>query len=396
MKIDASSFPRRLWLPAGLLTLSALMGCKPQAAAPAAPPPAEVAVQTIVPRRVAVATELPGRIDAVRVAQVRARVAGILLHRVFTEGSEVKAGDVLFEIDPAPFRANLASAKASQAKAEAAQTQTRTVLERYKTLFASQAISQQDYDNANAAALQATAEAEAAKAAVTNATLNLGYATVTAPISGRIGRALVTEGALVGQNESTPLATIQQLDPVYLDFTQSSTEVLKLRRALAAGTVQSVEPGAAPVTLLLEDGTVYQQRGKLLFSDISVDPNTGMLALRAEFPNPDKLLLPGMFARARLDQAVQDDAITVPMRAVSRGAEGNGSVLVVGPDNKVEARTIKLGDAVNDTWVVREGLKAGERVIVEGLQKARPGATVNPVVPGATPAPAAQPAPDKK
>ncbi len=401
MKVDNSTliFRSGAALVAGLALLGSLNGCKPQAAATANPPPAEVVVETITPRRVAVTNELPGRIDAVRVAQVRARVAGILLRRVFNEGADVKAGDVLFEIDPAPFKANLASAQAALAKSEAAQTQADAQMKRYKSLFDQQAISQQDFDNANATALQTTAEVAAAKAALTNATLNLSYATVTAPISGRIGRALVTEGALVGQNETTPLATIQQLDPVYFDFTQSSTEVLKLRRALAAGTVQSLEPGTAPVTLLLEDGTVYQAKGKLLFSDISVDPNTGMLALRAEFPNPDRLLLPGMFARGRLEQAVQDDAITVPMRAVARGAEGNGSVMVVGAENKVEARTIKLGDAVGDTWIVRDGLKAGERVIVEGLQKTRPGATVNPVAPGASapaPKPAAQPESSKK
>src|SRR4051812_23617695 len=343
---------------------SVLTSCKPGAPAQAqTPPPPEVVVQVVATRRVAVTNELPGRIDAVRVAQVRARVPGILLKRTFEEGADVKAGDKLFEIDPAQFQANLNSAGAALAKAEATRKQAQTIVERYKGLLEAEAVSRQDYDNAVAAALQTAAEVQAARAAVTNATLNLGYATVTAPISGRIGRALVTEGALVGQNESTPLATIQQLDPVFFDFTQSSTEVLRLRRALTAGTVKSIAPGAAQVTLLLEDGTVYQHPGKLLFSDITVDPNTGMLGLRAEFPNPDRLLLPGMFARARLEQAVQDEAITVPMRAVARGAEGNATALVVGPANKVEARLVKLGDAVGDSWVVTEGLRAGERVI---------------------------------
>jgi len=379
---------------AGLALLAPTSGCKRGAApAPAAPPPAEVTVQTISPRRVAVTNELPGRIEAVRIAQVRARVAGILLRRVFEEGADVKAGDVLFEIDPAPFKANLASAQASLAKAEAAQKQSQALLGRYKGLLEAEAVSRQDYDNAAAAALQAAAEVQVAKAAITNATLSLGYATVTAPISGRIGRALVTEGALVGQNESTPLATIQQLDPVDFDFTQSSTEVLRLRRALAAGTLKSVAPGAAQVTLLLEDGTNYQQPGKLLFSDITVDPNTGMLTLRAEFPNPERLLLPGMFGRARVEQAVQEEALTVPMRAVARGAAGNATVLVVGPDNKVEARQIKLGDAVDEAWIVTAGLRAGERVVLEGLQKARPGAVVNPVAADAVRPVAPAPAP---
>lgn len=378
---------------AGCALLGLTLGCKrPAAAAPAAPPPAEVTVQTITPRRIAVTNELPGRIDAVRIAQVRARVPGILLRRVFEEGADVKQGDVLFEIDPAPFKANLASAQAALAKAEAAQKQAQALVERYKSLLEVEAVSRQDYENAAATAASTAAEVQAARAAITNATLNLGYATVTAPIAGRIGRALVTEGALVGQNESTPLATIQQLDPVYFDFTQSSTELLRLRRAMSAGTVKSIAPGAARITLLLEDGTAYQEPGKLLFSDITVDPNTGMVTLRAEFPNHDRLLLPGMFARGRLEQAVQEEALTVPMRAVARGAEGNATALVVGADNKVEARPIKLGDAFGDTWIVAEGLRPGERIIVEGLQKARPGSVVNPVT-AAAPTPAAGAAP---
>ena len=362
-------------------SVAVFAGCKRGGsnAPAAAAPPAEVAVEVIAPRRVAVTNELPGRIDAIRVAQVRARVAGILQKRVFVEGADVKAGETLFEIDPAPFKANLASAQASVAKAEASLKQTRAVAERFKSLIAAEAISRQDYDNAIAAAQEAEAEVQVAKAAATNAQLNLGYATVTAPISGRIGRALVTEGALVGQNETTPLATIQQIDPVYFDFAQSSTDVLRLRRALESGAVKGVAPGAAKVTLLLEDGSVYQHPGKLLFSDITVDPNTGMLALRAEFPNPERLLLPGMFARGRVEQAVNEDAITAPMRAITRGAGGAATVLVVGAENKVELRSLKLGSAVGDRWIVTEGLKAGERIVIEGVQKARPGGVVKPM-----------------
>jgi membrane fusion protein (multidrug efflux system) len=389
------SLPVLLATGFGVLAVS---GCKPAAPAAAAPPPAEVAVQTIVARRVAVTNELPGRISSVRVAQVRARVAGILLKRTFDEGADVKAGQKLFEIDPAQFQANLSSAQAALARAEASHQQTKAVADRYKALLAQQAISQQDYDNANAASLQGDAEVQSAKAALTNAQLSLSYASVTSPIDGRIGRALVTEGALVGQNETTLLATVQQLDPIYFDFTQSSTDLLKLRRAFEAGSVKSIAPGAAQVTLLLEDGSIYQHPGKLLFSDISVDPSTGMVSLRAEFPNPEKLLLPGMFARGRLEQAVDEDAITAPMRAITRGAGGSATALVVGAGDKVELRNVTLGAAVNDSWVVTQGLKAGERIVVEGLQKARPGAIVKPLAggPPAASAPVAPPSASEK
>lgn len=369
------------------------VACKPKdAAAPATPPPVEVTVQSISRERLAVTTELPGRIDAVREAEVRARVPGILLKRTFEEGSDVKAGDKLFEIDPAQFDANYKSAQANLAKAEANQRQAQALAERAKSLVEVEAISKQDYDNAEASALQAAAEVQVAKSALSNSALSLSYATVTAPIDGRIGRALVTEGALVGQNESTPLATIQQLDPIYFDFTQSSTDVLRLRRAVAEGNVKSMEPGTAQVTLLLEDGTEYPLPGKLLFSGISVDPTTGMIALRAEFPNPDRLLLPGMFARGRLEQGVNEQAVTVPQRAATRSAGGGATVLVVNADNKVEARSIELGNAIGDKWVVNKGLEGGERVIIEGLQKVRPGSTVKPVnaVSAVQPAPAAQ------
>lgn len=366
--------------------------CKPEGpATPPAPPPVEVTVITTAPERIAITTELPGRIDAVRVAEVRARVPGILLKRTFEEGSDVKAGDKLFEIDPAQFEASYRSAQANLAKAEANQRQAQALADRAKSLVEVEAVSKQDYDNAEAAALQAAAEVQVAKSALSNSALSLSYATVTAPIDGRIGRALVTEGALVGQNESTPLATIQQLDPVYFDFTQSSTDLLRLRRAVAEGKVKSLEAGTAQVTLLLEDGTEYSHPGKLLFSDISVDPTTGMISLRAEFPNPDRLLLPGMFARARLEQAVNEQAITVPQRAATRSAGGGATVLIVTPDNKVEARSVVLGNAIGDKWVVNQGLKAGEKVIIEGLQKVRPGVTVKPVaVSSVQPAPAAQ------
>lgn len=355
-----------------------ICGCGRQAAPPQMPPP-EVGVVTVQARPVPVTTELPGRIDAIRISEVQARVAGILLKQVYREGSDVKADDVLFQIDPAPLQASYDSAKASLMKAEASLKQTQAQSDRDEVLVKIHAVSQLDYETAVAAAAQGEADVMAAKAALETASLNLGYATVTAPITGRIGKALVTEGALVGQNQATELAVISQLDPIYFDFTQSSVDVLRLRKQLDNGQLKSVEPGAAKVTLLLEDGSTYPLAGKLLFSDITVDPTTGMITLRAEFPNPDGLLLPGMFARGQLEQAVNNEAITVSQRAVVRGADGNASVLVVTPDNKVEMRVVKADVALGDSWIVTDGLKPGERVIVEGLQKVQPGATVSTV-----------------
>ena len=360
------------------LALLALAGCG-QKQQNFTPPPPEVGVVTIQAEPLPITTELPGRIDPVRTAEVRARVAGILLKQVFREGADVKAGDVLFQIDPAPLQAAYDSAKASQAKAEANLKQTQAQADRYKVLVKINAVSKQDYDNTIAAALQSQADILTAKAVVETASLNLGYATVTAPISGRIGKALATEGALVGQNEATELAVIQQLDPIYFDFTQSSTEGLRLRREFESGKLKSLAPGEAKVTLLLEDGTTYPLAGKLLFTDITVDPTTGMITLRAEFPNPDDLLLPGMFARARLEQAVDSNAITVPQRGVAYRADGNPSVMVVTPDDKVAVVPVTVNSAVGNKWIITSGLKAGDRVILEGLQQIQPGMTVNPV-----------------
>jgi len=328
-------------------------------------PPPEVGVVTITPESVALTTELPGRIDPVRVAQVRARVDGIVLHRNFREGDEVTNGEVLYEIDPAPYKAALDSANASLLQAQ-------QLAERYKPLVGINAVSKQDYDNAVSAAAQA-------KAAQEIAAVNFGYCTVTAPISGHIGAALVTEGALVSQSAATEMALVTQLDPIYCDFTESSTELLRLRREMDSGTLKTVAPGEAKVTLLLDDGTTYSEPGKLLFSDVTVDPSSGMVTLRAEFPNPDHLLLPGMFARGVLEQAVDAQAITVPQRGVNVGAGGAASVLVVGADDKVEVRPVQIGQAVGTKWIVTDGLKTGDKVIVEGLQKAMPGMPVKPV-----------------
>lgn len=344
----------------------------------AASPPPEVAVVTVHPERAVFTTELPGRIEARRIAQVRARVAGIVLQRVFQEGSDIKAGDVLYKIDPAPFKATFNSAQASLAKAEANVAQANLKVQRYKPLVETNAISKQEYDDAVTAQKQTVADAAAARAALDTARLNLGYATVTAPISGRIGRSLVTEGALVGQGEATPLATIQQIDPIYVTLTQSGAELLRLKQAMADGRLKSVGKDKARVTLIAEDGRPYQYEGKLLFSDLSVDESTGVITLRAEFPNPDGFLLPGMYARARLEQAVNEQAIMVPQQAVTRSPEG-ASVLLVGADGKVTVQPVQTGAVQGDKWVVTQGLKAGDRVIVEGLQKAHPGAMVKPV-----------------
>jgi membrane fusion protein (multidrug efflux system) len=375
--------PGGLGAAALLLVASGLIaGCdaKPPANAspPPAPPPAEVGVVTVQPHAVSLTTELPGRLEASRVAQVRARAAGILQRRVFREGSDVKAGQVLFRIDPAPYQAAQASAQATLSRAQANLTQAAAQAERFKPLIEANAISKQEYVNAVAAQKQGEADVAAAKAALQSTQINLGYATVTAPISGRIGRALVTEGALVGQGEPTPLAMIQQIDPMYLNITQSPAEVLRLRRAIESGQFERAGGDARRVRLLLEDGSEYKHVGKLLFSDLSVDASTGQIQLRAEVPNPKGLLLPGMYVRARLDQAQIKDAITLPQQAVTRGPTGD-SVLVVGSDGKTAPRQVKVGSAQNGQWVILDGLKAGEMVMVDGFQKLRGNAPVKPV-----------------
>ena len=356
-----------------------LSACGKKEIKPPTGPPAEVSVVTVAAERVNHTTELPGRINPMREAQVRARATGILLKRLFEEGSNVKQGQVLFEIDPLPLQASLASAKASMAKTEAVLKESQATVDRYQELVKINAISKQVYDQAAAALGQNQAELLAAKAAVQTAELNLGYARVNAPISGRIGKALVTEGALVSATEATQLAVIRQLDPVYFDFTQSSTEVLRLKRALENRTLESVAPGEARVTLILEDGTVYRHAGKLLFSDISVDPSTGMITLRAEIPNPEGLLMPGMFARAQIIEGVNVNALTIPQRTITRGAAGASSVLIVNDENTVELRNIEVERTAGTKVVVAKGLKAGERIVVEGSQKAPPGSVVKPV-----------------
>jgi membrane fusion protein, multidrug efflux system len=380
--IESSSLVRAL---AALLLAALLAGCGQGGSSNAqtapgggAPPPPEVGVITVTLREVGLIDELPGRLEASRVAQVRARAAGIVQERLFREGTDVRAGQPLFRIDPAPYQAQVASAQATVARAQANLGQAKALAERYKPLVEANAISKQDYANAVAAEKSAEAEVAAGKAAVQTAEINLNYASVVAPISGRIGRALVTEGALVGQGEATPLAVVQQIDPMYINFTQSATEALKLRRAFQEGRLKRAGGSGALVHVLLEDGSEYPQTGRLLFSDLTVDPTSGQLTLRAEVPNPRGDLLPGLYVRVRLEQAKADKAVLLPQQAVTRSNQGD-SVMVVAPDGKVTPRPVKVGSAQGNDWVILDGLKAGEQVVVDGFQKMRPGAPVKPV-----------------
>lgn len=367
-----------------LLVGAGLSGCgkaEPPAAGSAGaggPPPAEVGVVTVSPRDVGLITELPGRLEASRTAEVRARAAGILQQRVFREGSDVKAGQLLFRIDAAPYAAALQSAEASLSRAQANRTQATALANRYQPLLVENAISQQEYANALAAQQSAEADVAVGQAAVQTARINLGYASVTAPIAGRIGRALVTEGALVGQGQATELAVIQQVNPLFVNFTQSAAEVLRLRRSLEAGQLKGAGAGAASVRVVLEDGSEYKLPGKLLFSDLTVDPATSQITLRAEVPNPDGVLLPGLYVRVRLEQATARDAITLPQQAVNRSARGD-TVMVVDAEGKVAPRPIQVGGQQNGQWIVLGGLEAGEQVMVDGFQKLRGGAPVKPV-----------------
>ena len=400
----------RWGLVAGVSVAVLLSACGKSDAPAAAPggarPAPGVGVVTGQPGDVGLITELPGRLEASRVAQVRARAAGILQKRLFREGSDVKAGQLLFAIDAAPYAAALQSAQATLARAQANLTQAAALAGRYQPLVAAHAVSQQEYANAVAAQKQAEADVAIGKASVQTARINVGYASVTAPISGRIGRALVTEGALVGQGEATPLAVIQQVNPMYINFTQSATDVMKLRAALAGGQFKKASgDNAASVRVVLEDGSTYAQPGRLLFSDLTVDPTTGQILLRAEVPNASGELLPGLYVRVQLEQAQATNAITLPQQAVTRTAQGD-TVMVVDAEGKVAPRKIQLGASKGAQWVVLDGLKEGEQVMVDGFQKLQmmpPGTPVKavpwqpagaapttPAPPAATPAAAAQ------
>jgi membrane fusion protein, multidrug efflux system len=360
--------------PIALACALALSACgkeeakTPQGTTSSSAPQIPVGVITATTSEVGVVTELPGRIEASRVAEVRARSAGIVQKRLFIEGSDVKAGQTLYRIDAAAYEASAQSARASLARAEANLTQTTTQLERFRPLVAANAISKQDFVNAESAQKQAQAEVAAAKAAVRSADITLGYASVTAPISGRIGQSLVTEGALVGQGEATPLAVIQQINPVYVNFTQSATEAFKLRKAMDEGKLKSVGQQAAQVHVMLDDGSTYENPGKLLFSDLSVDAGTGQVTLRAEIPNPKGLLLPGLYVRIRMEQAQASNAIAVPQQAVTRTENGD-TVSVVSTDGQVSVRPVKVSMASGNRWVIQEGVQAGEQIMVDGFQK---------------------------
>jgi membrane fusion protein (multidrug efflux system) len=372
-----------------LLAAGALAGCgQRQPAKPGAPP--QVSVITAQRDSVPVTVELPGRTSPYLVAQVRARVDGIVQQRVFQEGADVKADQPLYRIDPSPYQAQLHSVQAAQQKAEANLVATRAQAQRYQTLLAGNAVSKQEYDNAVAAEQQAAADLAGAKASVAVARLNLGYTNVAAPIAGRTSTSLVTQGAYVQASAATLLTTVQQIDPIYVDLNESSVAGLQLRRDVASGHVKTDELEQARVTLTLEDGSQYPLAGKLQFTGTTVDPGTGAVTLRALFPNPKSVLLPGMFVRARVQQGVDDQALLVPIRAVSHDQRGQATALVVGADNKVAQRTLQLQDMLGDAWVVTGGLHAGERVIVSGVQKVQPGMLVQAVDVAASPAALAQ------
>jgi len=338
-------------------------------------PPAEVTYITATVAPVTEFSELPGRLNSIRIAQIRARVPGVVVEQV-QGGMDVKQGQLLFRIDPEPLKASYNSAEASLQKAQAVQVQTQAKADRFKSLIEFNAVSKQDYIDATASAQTAVADVAASRAALQTAKLNLAYTNVTAPISGYMGRPLVTQGDLVGQGEATLLTTVQQLDPIYMDLTQSSNEVLRIRQAMESGRLKRAGKDEVKVTLVLDDGSHYPLTGKLLFSDISVDTTTSMVTLRAQFPNPNRLLLPGMYARALVEESAGKQAILIPQRVVSRGDNGTASVMLVGKDDKIEIREVKLGEARKDQWLVAEGLRGGERIVIEGLQMAAPGAQV--------------------
>jgi membrane fusion protein (multidrug efflux system) len=380
------SMPDKLKTTLLLAAAGALLaGCGKKDAAP--PPPPEVGVVTLQPRNIAITDQLPGRTTAYRVAEVRPQVTGIVLRRLFAEGAEVKAGEQLYQIDPGSYRAALSSAEAALKRAEAQAVTAKLLQERYAPLIAANAVSKQENDEAIAARARAEADVAAARAQVDSARINVVYTQVLSPITGRIGRALVTEGALVTSGQPAALATVQQLDPIYVDITQSSTELLRLQRQLANGDLVANDKNEAEVGLTLEDGTQYSERGRLKVSEVSVDPSTGSVTLRAVFPNPRRELLPGMFVRTQLTRGTRQAALLVPQRGVSHNAKGEATVWVVEPGDKVAERVVTADRAIGGEWLITAGLNPGDRVVLDGLQKVKPGAVVK-AVPSAEQAPA--------
>ncbi len=354
-----------------------LVACGKEDAGP--PPPPEVSVITLAPRSISITDQLPGRTTAFRVAEVRPQVTGIVQKRLFTEGTEVKSGEQLFQIDAGSYRAALSSAEAALKRAEAQAVTAKLLEERYAPLMAVNAVSKQENDEAIAARARADADIASARAQVDTARINVVYTQLLAPISGRIGRAQVTEGALVTSGQETPLATVQQLDPIYVDITQSSTEMLRLQRQLASGALLKTNDNEAEVGLTLEDGSMYAERGRLKVSEVSVDPSTGSVVLRAVFPNPKRELLPGMFVRATLTRGTRAAALLVPQRGVMHNPRGEATVMVVGADDKVVERVVTADRAINGEWLITAGLVPGERVVLDGLQKIKPGSAVRTV-----------------
>jgi len=360
------------------LLLLTVTGCKQKGGPPPGGVP-EVAVVTVHPERVVITTELPGRTSAFLVAEIRPQVNGLILKRAFEEGSDVKAGDMLYQIDPAPYQAAYDQAKAAVAMSEAQLPAVRAREKRFKELVASHAVGQQDYDDALAAMRQTEAQLEVSKAAMESAKINLSYTPIKAPISGRIGRSSVTEGALVTAYQPIALATIQQLDPIYVDVPQSTTELLRLQRRLKDGRLDHDGTNQNKVKLILEDDTPYPSEGTLQFQDVTVDPTTGSVILRVVFPNPEGILLPGMFVRAVIIEGVNEQAILVPQQGISRNPKGDPVAMIVDAEDKAQQRMLTLDRAIGDKWLVSSGLNRGDRVIVEGVQKVRPGASVKAV-----------------
>lgn len=377
------------FLPVVLATITALAACSKQEAPLQGNQAIPVTVVTVQPQSVTLTRELPGRSTAYLVAEVRPQVNGIIAKRLFTEGGLVKEGQPLYQLDDATYRADLSSAEANLARAQATLITAELNSRRSSQLVKLDAVSKQDDENAAAALRQAQADVKAAQAAAERARVVLGYARITSPITGRTGRSMVTPGALVTANQEAALTTVQQLDPMYIDLTQSSAELLNLRKALARGSLTASRD--LPVTILLEDGTNYAHTGKLAFSDVTVDPTTGSFGLRIVVPNPDNLLLPGMYVRAVVGDGEREDALLVPQQGVTRDQKGQSVAMVVSQDDKVEPRVVKVSRAIGDKWLVEEGLAAGDRVIIEGLQKIRPGAPVQATEAGAAPRAGDQP-----